>query len=941
MKITQPSFQHGEISPEMWGRIDTSAYATGLATARNAYIHSYGGVSNRSGTRYIGPCKDHTYPPKLIPFKFKTVDTYMLEFGNLYMRVMRDGGYVTETPTTITGITQANPAVVSTTAHGYSNGDEVFIADVVGMAELNGNRYIVSNQTANTYELTSQVTGANIDSTAFTAYTSGGTGAKIYEIVTPYSNTDVFELEYVQSADVMTFTHRDYPMQELSRTGHSSWVIADIVWGPKVVEPVGLTVTVDTAGTETEYYRVTAIDKYTGEESQRALGLSATITSITQADPGVVTATAHGFLDNEEFKFDNIVGMTELNGQRYYVANKTANTFELADEEGVSLSTAALTAYVSGGIARLAFAKVTTSAVTVDNTLDWTAAADISVYLVYRRQNGIYGFIGETELTTFKDEDIVPNTSITLPRFRNPFATDDQQPQAVSYFEQRRVFGGSTEAPDTSNYSQIGNYSNFNVSRPVQADDAITATLAANEVNNIRHFVPLNNLLVFTEGSEWQVKSGPDSVFGPATIQQKPQSSWGSSFVKPVVVGNTVVFVTADGASVRSFGYSFQLDGYTGTNLNELARHLLRGYEITDMCHIKHPESRVVLVRDDGKLLFLTLDQAQEVVAWSTADTDGSYESCATLPLGGAVDHFNHSHHHSEDAVYLVVKRTINGQTVRYIETMIQSTVFDVRESFFVDSGLSLDIPLDIVSVTSADPVAVEITSHGLSNGAEIDILDIKWTPTYDAVFNEIDPAHLNGGRYTVQDVTANTFTLRDADGNNIDGSAYSAYVEDGHVREAVLTVSGLDHLEGESVVALADGNVVGALTVTGGIITFTRKFSQIHIGKRFITDIETLDFQVPKINVQGRDKSIMAVTVKFYQSRGLWAGQDKDHLVEMKQREFEALDEPTGLLTGDKTIDIDNTWNKKGRVFLRQVNPLPLTILAITPEIDVGEDNV
>jgi hypothetical protein len=941
MKITQPSFQKGEISPEMWGRIDTSAYATGLATARNAYIHNYGGVSNRNGTRFIGPCKEHTYAPKLIPFKFKTTDTYMLEFGNLYMRAIRDGGYVTETASAITGVTQADPAVVTQTAHGYSDGDEVYIVDVVGMTRLNGNRYIVANKATNTYELTSQVTGSNIDSAGFTAYSSGGTGAKIYEIVTPYSNTDVFELEYTQSADVMTITHRDYPMKELSRTGHTSWTLASIVWGPKVVEPVGMSVTVDTAGTETEYYRVTAIDKNTGEESQSALGASATITAITQADPGVVTATAHGFSDNDEFKFDNIVGMTELNGNRFYVASSTANTFELADEEGVSLDTSGLTAYVSGGIARLAFTRVTTSAVTVDNTVDWTAAADVSVYLVYRRQNGIYGFIGETELTTFKDDNIVPNTSITLPRFRNPFATDAQQPQAVGYFEQRRVFGGSTEAPDTSNYSQVGNYSNFNVSRPVQADDAITATLAANEVNNIRHFIPMNNLLVMTEGSEWLVKSGPDSIFGPATIQQKPQSSWGSSYVRPVVSGNTIVFVTADGASIRSFGYSFQIDGYTGTDLNTLAKHLLRGYEINDMCLVKHPESRINIIRSDGVLLFLTLDQAQEVVAWSTADTCGSYESCATLPLGGAIDNFGHDHVHSEDAVYLVVKRTVNGQTVRYVETMIQNFIFDVRESFFVDSGLTLDVPIEITAITSADPVMITSAAHGLSNDDEIDILDIEWTTTYDEFFNAVDPNYLNGGRYTIQDVTANTFTLRDADGNNIDGSAFDPYITGGHVREAVLTVSGLDHLEGETVVALADGNVINSFTVTDGAITFFRKFSQIHVGKRFITDIETLDFQVPNVNVQGRSKSIMAVTVKFYKSRGLWAGQDKDHLVEMKQRESEALDTPTQLLTGDKTIDIDNTWNQKGRVFLRQVDPLPLNILAITPEIDIGEDNV
>lgn len=936
-RVTQPSFATGEISPEMRGRIDTSAYASGLAKARNALIHVYGGVGKRPGTRFVGPCKDHTYAPRLIPFQFKTTDTYMLEFGDSYMRVIRDGGYVTEAATTITGVTNANPAKVSSTAHGYTDGDTVYITDIVGMTELNGRWFIVDNATANDYDLTHFADGSNIDSTLYSTYTSGGSAAKIYEIVTPYAEADLFEISYTQSADVMTLTHRNYAVQELSRTGHTAWTLSPLVIGPSITEPVGVSITVNTTGTETDYYKVTAIDKQTGEESLSGLdGTSATITGATAANPVVITATAHGFSDGDEVKLDSVGGMVELNGYRFIVTNSDANTFELYDVDGVAIDGTGYTAYTSGGIARLVYSFVTNSNATRDNTISWSAVTGAEYYLVYRKIHGIYGFIGETKELTFDDENYEPNTSLTIPNFRDPFPDTTDQPQAVGYYQQRRVFAGSIAAPDTTWYSQTGNQSNFNVSRPLQVDDAITATLASLEVNQIRHLIPSENLLVLTSGAEWVVNSGPDTAFGPTTINQNLQSTWGSSYVIPAVAGNTTIYVTADNASLRSFGYSFQIDGYTGSNLNILAQHLLRGHQIVDMTYQRNPEGRLYMVREDGDILAMTFDQDQEIIAWSTFDTDGEFEAVSSLPLGGAVDHLGHEHTHTEDAVYLIVKRMIDGRTVRYVETMIQNSFFDVRECFFVDSGLTFDEFVEITDITAANPVVVTAVNHGYANGDMVDILDVEWEPDIDSFFNYTQPAQLNGGRFTVANVTANTFEL-----SGEDGSAFNAYVEGGRVRKAITTFSGAWHLEGEEVVALADGNVVTGLTITDGSVTLATAASIVQLGKRYITDIETLGFQIPNKNVQGRDKAIPAVVVKFSKSRGLLIGPDSDNLVEMKQREFEAFDEPTALLTGDKTVNITQDWNTEGSVFLRNPYPLPITILAITPEIELGEDNV
>lgn len=104
-RLIQPSFARGEIGPDLYGRVDVAAYAVSLRTALNAIVHSYGGVSNRSGLKFIGPCSSHTgTPPRLIEFKYNTEDTYILEFGEQYMRVIRNDVHVLELPLVFRGL---------------------------------------------------------------------------------------------------------------------------------------------------------------------------------------------------------------------------------------------------------------------------------------------------------------------------------------------------------------------------------------------------------------------------------------------------------------------------------------------------------------------------------------------------------------------------------------------------------------------------------------------------------------------------------------------------------------------------------------------------------------------------------------------------------------------------------------------------------------------
>ncbi len=228
------SFVAGEISPRLEGRTELEKYRAGLSELTNMVVHPHGGVSRRPGTEFLGEVKDSATKTRLIPFQFKTTDTYILEFGDSVMRVYRNSGQVLATAVNISGATAADPVVITTSAaHGYSDGDEVFIDGVVGMTEVNGRNYIVSNKTSTTFEL-EDLFSNDIDGSGFTAYTSGGTCEQIFEVSTPYAAADIFDIRFVQSADTMYLVHQDYEVRTLTRTGHANWTFAkpEFIDGP-------------------------------------------------------------------------------------------------------------------------------------------------------------------------------------------------------------------------------------------------------------------------------------------------------------------------------------------------------------------------------------------------------------------------------------------------------------------------------------------------------------------------------------------------------------------------------------------------------------------------------------------------------------------------------------------------------------------------------------
>ena len=321
------------------------------------------------------------------------------------------------------------------------------------------------------------------------------------------------------------------------------------------------------------------------------------------------------------------------------------------------------------------------------NYLAWSAVTGASRYNVYKMQGGMYGYIGQTTGLSIVDDNISPDLGKTPPIYETVFNTSGEYPAAVSYFEQRRCFAGTTNKPQNIWMTRSGTESAMSYSLPIRDDDRIAFRVAAREANTIRHIVPLTQLLLLTSSAEWRVTSLNSDAITPNTISVRPQSYVGASNVQPVIINNSLIYGAARGGHVRELAYNWQASGFITGDLSLRAPHLFDTFDIVDMAYAKAPQPMVWFVSTSGRLLGLTYVPEQQVGAWHWHDTDGVFESCTVVAEGG------------EDALYCVIRRTINGASVRYVERMASRQFSDQADAFFVDCGATYSgVPADVIS---------------------------------------------------------------------------------------------------------------------------------------------------------------------------------------------------------------------------------------------------
>lgn len=342
--------------------------------------------------------------------------------------------------------------------------------------------------------------------------------------------------------------------------------------------------------------------------------------------------------------------------------------------------------------------------------ITWAAVENATEYNVYRSVNGVFGYIGTAVGTSFTDDKIEPDLGSTAPIAKDPFK-DENNPACVNYFQQRKLFGCLKNAPQTLVTSQTGTDNNFNISRPLNASDSINIRLSEREVNEIRHLIGLNDLIVLTSGAEWKL-NGSDGTFSAASPPLcVPQSYYGCSHIQPCVSGNMVLFVQAGGSVVRDLGYEYVSDSYNGDELTIFASHLFENKQVVDMAYSKEPYRILWCVMSDGTLNALTYNKKQEVAGWHKHTTDGIFESVAVIREG------------FEDVAYFVVKREINGVTKRFIERMHSRLIDNAEDGFFVDCGLKAEFENEVSKISGLSHLEGKKVAILADGGAYEDIV--------------------------------------------------------------------------------------------------------------------------------------------------------------------------------------------------------------------------
>ena len=423
-----------------------------------------------------------------------------------------------------------------------------------------------------------------------------------YEIATPYAEEHLMDIHHVQSADILTLVHPNYPPQELRRLGATNWKLEAISFVPKFEPPTEL---------KAEASRV-------------------------QQSPGV----------------------NAINLQYRYKVTAVKDGVESKESAEVEVTN---DLYTPGN----------------SNTLTWKAVDGADYYLVYKRQSGMFGLAGYANETSFEDRGVSPDMAKTPPKYKAVFDKAQHYPAAVSYYQQRRVLAGTPAEPQKVWMTKSGTESDMSYSTPSRDDDRIEVRVAAREASPIRHIVPLTKLLILTGSAEWNVDTQNSDVLTNTTISISPHSYVGANNVQPVIVNSSVIYCAARGGHVHELAYSRDAGGFITADISLRAPHLFDGYRLVDMAFGKAPWPLVWLISTDGRLIGNTYVPEQQIGAWHWHQTDGAFESCAVVAEG------------DEDMLYVVVRRSINGQTRRYIERF-ESRAFGAQEdAFFVDSGLS------------------------------------------------------------------------------------------------------------------------------------------------------------------------------------------------------------------------------------------------------------
>ncbi len=805
------SFVSGELGSKLDGRTDFDKYRTGCKTLENFLVHPQGAATRRVGTQFISEVKTSANKTRLIPFEFSTTQTYILEFGNQYIRFYKDKGQI---------LSSGSP----------------------------------------------------------------------YEIASPYLTAELFEIKFAQSADVLYICHPNHAVRKLSRTGHTSWTLEELLftYGPFLDD-----------NTETTTLSSSAIS-----------GNSVTITA--SATTGINNNT--GFQTTDVGRLVSIgygLGYAEITAR----TSTTVVTADILETLAPKVNPSKLSKEISASDTTIVVDKIddyaATGTIRIDDELITYTGKDAAT----RSFTGCTRGTSSTTAVTHRTLAFVYSTeNIATTKWKlGAFSNFSGHPACVSFFEQRLVFAGTNTEPQTIYFSKSGDYENF--ATGTLADDAMIYTIASNQVNRVRYLKAQRTLIIGTTGGEFTVTAdGTDAAVTPTNLTIKKQSSFGTADVDALPVGNAVIFLQKAKRKFRELAYNFDSDGYVAPDLTIL-NDAVTDSGINEFTYQQEPSSILWAVRDDGILIGLTYQRSENVVAWHKHKLGGSFgtnqfgivESIASI--SGTLD---------EDELWVIVKRTINGSTKRYIECFSDFD-FDETNSTdfkFLDSFLSYSGP----STTLNGTISSSATSIVLTDASS---------------FTATGTILIDNERISYTGKSTNTLT---GCTRGFNSTAAATHTTGATVKQVVNSFSGLSHLEAQSVGILADGSTHANKTVSSGAITLDRYVNKAAVGLNYSSVLQTMRIEggAEEGTSQGKTKRISKVVLRLFETVGVKVGPDLNNLETIPFRSSsDPMDTPVStFLAGDKEIEFRDDYNTDGFIFVKQEQALPCSVLAIYPTV-------
>ena len=523
----------------------------------------------------------------------------------------------------------------------------------------------------------------------------------------------------------------------------------------------------------------------------------------------------------------------------------------------------------------------------------------------------ITGFTSSTVVTVVAQND-VPQSLHNTASFNwseGEFSNARGFAGAITFHEQRMVLAGSIYAPQKVWFSKSNaDYENFEVG--TNADDPFLITIASQRGDPIRWLFSDQALFVGTAGSIFRIISSRNSpALAPDDIDAKRQISYGCSSIQPELVGQSPIYMQKNNKTARLITFDIDSDKYKAVDITIDSDHITDG-GITSFEYQQIPLSSLWTVRTDGQIARLTLEQDQQVQAWSRYVTQGNFESVAIV-----------SDAEDNDEIYAIVKRTINGVVKRFVEVQEPNYEVDNLNRFYVDSGLSYNgTQSSTITISGNTFTADSSTFQSGDIGKEIHQL-------------------IGKGRAKITGFT---------DSQNVTVTIIetfsSATLLPNEWAIAIKNITGLGHLEGETVAINSDGATVPNKTVSSGAIEIDNAGSIIHVGLSYSSKqknmpIESLALSGIIGTSQHKVKRIDSVVIRFDKTLGGKIIDFNNNETPITARSLvDNMNEVPDLSSGDEEIILGTGWDRLGQIEIIQDGPQPMTIKSITYKVTIND---